>query len=235
MPAPARVWYLPRVNGDAGEGADETRPAEENAAAGGKRHRNRLKRRASIVSAGHALFLERGLDAVTVEEITRAAGTSKGNFYRYFDSKAALVEAIIAPLSGAIDAALDRCAEALAAAVDLDATRGAYRALAFDIAALALGHRDAAHLYLRERRGAPRGERTRIVQLGEEVERRAVALTRVAVDRGLIRVADSQVSALVVVGAMQTLALVGRRGALEASPADAGRTVVDIILDGIRA
>ena len=33
------------------------------------------------------LFLERGIETVTIDEITREAGVAKGSFYRYFDDK----------------------------------------------------------------------------------------------------------------------------------------------------
>ena len=40
-------------------------------------------------------FAEKGFDGASMQDLARAAGMSVGNFYRYFPSKAALVEAII--------------------------------------------------------------------------------------------------------------------------------------------
>ena len=52
------------------------------------------RRRDDLLSAGAAVFAEVGVDAATVAAITRRAGTAKGNFYRYFDSKEALLAAL---------------------------------------------------------------------------------------------------------------------------------------------
>lgn len=40
-----------------------------------------------LIEAARRVFLERGLDRAKVEEITRAAGLSKGAFYLHFESK----------------------------------------------------------------------------------------------------------------------------------------------------
>lgn len=40
-------------------------------------------------------FAEKGFDGASMQDLARAAGMSVGNFYRYFPSKAAMVEAII--------------------------------------------------------------------------------------------------------------------------------------------
>lgn len=43
--------------------------------------------KAALFSTAISLFNEKGYHAVTVDEITRRAGTAKGNFYRYFAKK----------------------------------------------------------------------------------------------------------------------------------------------------
>lgn len=40
-----------------------------------------------LLDAAERLFAERGIDATTVEDVTRAAGVAKGTFYLYFESK----------------------------------------------------------------------------------------------------------------------------------------------------
>ena len=61
------------------------------------------------------LFLERGLDGVTIDDITQACGVAKGTFYRYFDDKAALVESLLAPVRAELVEALELCGRALGA------------------------------------------------------------------------------------------------------------------------
>jgi len=57
-----------------------TRPAEE--------------RRADLLAAGRELFLAKGVAATSLDDITRAAGVSKGLFYLYFHAKDDLVLAL---------------------------------------------------------------------------------------------------------------------------------------------
>ena len=52
------------------------------------------KRQQSIEGA-RRVFLERGFDAASMNEIARIAGVSKGTLYVYFDSKESLFEALI--------------------------------------------------------------------------------------------------------------------------------------------
>ena len=52
------------------------------------------RRRDDLLAAGAAVFAEVGVEAATVDAITRRAGTAKGNFYRYFASKEALLAAL---------------------------------------------------------------------------------------------------------------------------------------------
>lgn len=41
------------------------------------------------------VFAEKGFDGASMQDLARAAGMSVGNFYRYFPSKAAIVEAMV--------------------------------------------------------------------------------------------------------------------------------------------
>ena len=66
--------------------------------AGGRRDQNRKEKVRGLEEAALRLFLERGLDGVTIDDITKACGVAKGTFYRYFDDKDALVESLLAPV-----------------------------------------------------------------------------------------------------------------------------------------
>lgn len=52
-------------------------------------------REAEILNSIRAIFIEKGFDGASMQDLARAAGMSVGNFYRYFASKAAMVEALI--------------------------------------------------------------------------------------------------------------------------------------------
>lgn len=49
-----------------------------------------------ILVAARQAFAEKGFDGASMQDLARAAGMSVGNFYRYFASKAAIVQALIA-------------------------------------------------------------------------------------------------------------------------------------------
>ena len=53
------------------------------------------ERRSELVSAAAALFYSRGYATTSVSDIIDAVGVAKGTFYYYFDSKLAILEAMI--------------------------------------------------------------------------------------------------------------------------------------------
>ncbi|SFS17850.1 transcriptional regulator, TetR family [Agrococcus baldri] len=69
--------------------------------------RPRASSAATIHEAALELFLERGYDAVSVDDIARRAGVSRGTFFSYCDSKADA-------LWGVLDAAIERAGDAIA-------------------------------------------------------------------------------------------------------------------------
>ena len=52
------------------------------------------ERRDDLMNAAERLFLEKGLEETTVEEITQGAAVAKGTFYLHFSSKADVLEAL---------------------------------------------------------------------------------------------------------------------------------------------
>lgn len=54
------------------------------------------QRSAEILDSARRAFAEKGFDGASMQDLAREAGMSVGNFYRYFPSKAAIVEALIA-------------------------------------------------------------------------------------------------------------------------------------------
>jgi len=71
-------------------------PKGENPAEAGDRTRRRtLRTRRRLLEAALALFIEKGADAVTIEQITERADVGKGTFYRHFSSKDEVMEALV--------------------------------------------------------------------------------------------------------------------------------------------
>jgi AcrR family transcriptional regulator len=60
-------------------------------AAPGRRERKKARTRQAIYEAAMALFVARGYDAVTVEEVCRSADVAKGTFFLHFPTKDALL------------------------------------------------------------------------------------------------------------------------------------------------
>jgi AcrR family transcriptional regulator len=209
-------------------------PVERPGAFGGKRDLNRRKRVQDLVDAGLALFLERGIEAVTIDEVAREAGMAKGNFYRYFRDKADLVEAVIEPVASTTRAAVQECDEKLREADGRDDAVAAYGQLGNKLVAALAMHPDAMCLYLQERRAPATTARQAISDLATDLDRRALTLSQVAVDRRLVAVANPQVSAVAVLGAVEALALASVRNQVQMDPIETTRSLVSIVLEGLQ-
>lgn len=53
------------------------------------------QRMEELLAAVRRVFAEKGFDGASMQDLARGAGISVGNFYRYFPSKAAIVEALM--------------------------------------------------------------------------------------------------------------------------------------------
>jgi len=60
--------------------------------------RRKTERPTEIVSAALELFVERGFSATRLEDVATRSGVSKGTLYLYFDSKEALLRAVVQEL-----------------------------------------------------------------------------------------------------------------------------------------
>jgi AcrR family transcriptional regulator len=58
-------------------------------------HAARAVRRDAFIEAAQRLIVTKGYDALSVQDLLDAVGASKGAFYHYFDSKQALLSAVI--------------------------------------------------------------------------------------------------------------------------------------------
>lgn len=201
---------------------------------GGKRDANRRRRSETLARAALDLFLERGLEDVTIDDIAERAGTAKGNFYRYFDDKSQLVESLLVPLAALVRKSMRVCAIDLAKAKSPAAVSDAYQKLAANLGMAAMEHRDVVRLYLQEHRAPATEARASLRKLESELQEGAFRLSESAVKHGLVEVRDPRISALAVVGAIEHLALILLRGDMELSLAEVGTTLVRMVLDGLR-
>ena len=209
-------------------------PIERPGAVGGKRDLNRRKRVQDLIDAGLSLFLERGIEAVTIDEVAREAGMAKGNFYRYFRDKADLVEAVVEPVASTTRAALEQCHTQLNEANGYDEVVTAYGALGNRLMGALAMHPDAMCLYLQERRAPATTARQAISDLAKELDDRAVVLSKAAADREFVSVSDPRISALAVLGAVEALALASVRNQVQLDPVETTKRLVSIVLEGLR-
>jgi AcrR family transcriptional regulator len=72
----------------------------------GLRARARLAMRTEIAETAFALFLERGFEQTTVDEIAEAAGLSRRSFFRYFPTKEDAVFGLLYDLGEELAAAI---------------------------------------------------------------------------------------------------------------------------------
>ena len=201
---------------------------------GGKRDQNRKERIRLIQEAALRLFLEQGLAATTIDEITKAAGTAKGNFYRYFSDKEALVRSIVEPVTQKVAHDLTRAVEAVEVSRDRLTMIEAYEELGRQLAVLLGSNPLVLKLYLQESRGARNGARAPICELSELISTKAIEMTRKAHDNNLLRPFQAEISALAVVGAGERLLAAVLEGENVGDPLMLPMSVTSLILDGLR-
>lgn len=202
---------------------------------GGKRDLNRRQTIQRLHDAALGLFLAEGAAAVTIDQIALRAEIAKGSFYRYAKDKADLVEQIMTPVGDKVIAALERCEQGLHRA-QRETLAATYLALAAELSTVVAQHAPRVLLYLQEMRAPAAPERRAIHALAEELTTRAITLTNIAREHGLIRKVDARVSALTVIGAIDTILfehLRRRRVAADNVPAVVSE-LVTIVLGGIR-
>lgn len=188
----------------------------------------------ALSEAGLRLFVERGLDGVTIDDITQAAGVAKGTFYRYFEDQTALVDALLAPARSVLVDGMEACGRALAAARDVEAMFDAYRAMAAVIASALLQYPDVVRLYLQECRGPAVGARIKVVEMARLLSRHAVDITEKSHTYGLLRPIRPAVSGLAVVGAVERLLLAVLSGEDIGNPLEVPDALTTLVLDGLR-
>jgi AcrR family transcriptional regulator len=113
-------------------------------------------RRARILGAAAELAARRGFHSVGMAEIGAQAGIVGSGIYRHFDSKSAV---LVAVLDQGMDRLADRAAEIVSTAPD---DRSALSALVRDHIAVAITERDMLATYHREVHNLPEDDRRRL-------------------------------------------------------------------------
>ncbi len=209
-------------------------PAERPGRPGGRRDTNRKERTKGLTDAALELFLDGGIEAVTIEDITMRAGVAKGSFYRYFDDKQAIVEELFAPLYITVLEAFNLSLAAVGKATEPAHVVTAYEILAEGLMGLIMRHGDVALLYLQENRGPARGARAPAVRLAELIVDKGIEHTAAVRAHGVLRPFPAELSTLAVVGAAEVIMYRLLSGRLQSDPLEAPGQLIVLILDGIR-
>jgi len=186
-----------------------------------RREQQKQERRNQLIDAALALFAERGVDATTIRDIAERAGVAQGLVYHYFESKDALLWAIIErdnPLP-ILSGALTNVAGRPVREVLLDLATRAYELLETKRLIIAVVAREAM----------TRPElQQRIFALQRIGIGLYVAYMRSRIAAGEVREHDPAVSARMLIGSMLALRL-------SDAPPGYVPAVVDALLRGILA
>src|SRR5438105_3553648 len=119
---------------------------------GGVRDTNRKARRDALLDAALRLFLEHGIEGVSVDDITSKAKMAKGSFYRYFDSQDELVAELIEPTRAQITDVLEQCSREVVHASTPEKQFAAYKPIGDAVATQLIAYPGVVRLYLQENR-----------------------------------------------------------------------------------
>jgi len=207
-------------------------PAQRPGPTGGKRDENRRARTAALAEAALRLFVARGVESVTIDQIVAEAKVAKGSFYRYFKDKQDVLEALLSKLAPEMRSAFDECLASIERAEGAEALPPAYEALARRLAALIFEQPALALLYLSESRGSASGAEP-LRALADELVERALALTAAASAHGLLRPVDPRIAAITVVGAVEKLLFETLRGRELGEASSVAQSLISIVLFGL--
>ena len=224
---------LPTAREGASRPPSARTPMRRPGQAGGKRDTNRRERTEALHRSALALFLERGIEHTTVDDLAKAAGTAKGNFYRYAADKRELVSALIAPIVEAFERAFLHCDGKIALAKSTDALTPAYLGLAMELLEAVRVHPDIVLLWLQESRAPAVGARVPIADFNREVTAKTIGLTVAAHSHGLLKKIPPVISALAVIGAVERLLIAYLRDRAFEDPAEVIQPLVQLIMEGI--
>jgi AcrR family transcriptional regulator len=200
---------------------------------GGVRDRNRKEKEKVLLDAALPLFLARGVEGVSVDDITRAAGVAKGSFYRYFDDQEAMVATLVQPIREVVLSSLEEISRGLEKAGNREKQMEIYQKVGGALATLLMYHPGASRLYLQESRGPAVGARRPLTKLSQDTVEAAIKLTRKAQTLHIFRAFPAAVSALTVVGAAEKLILGVLLEQELGNPLEIPAALISLVFDGI--
>lgn len=202
---------------------------------GGLRDTNRLQKTQAIREAALTLFLDLGIERVSVDDIMSESKMAKGSFYRYFTDQAQLVEELVKPLKTQMVEVLDGCLKEIEQAFTRSAQNEAYSNVGRVLAGLLIEYPGPVRLYLQESRAPAVGARVPIIELSRLVTRYAIDITSSALEQGLIKNVHPTVSALTVVGTTERLLYAVLLNEDIGPVEHVAEHVTRMILDGLKA
>lgn len=157
-------------------------------------------RRAELVAAAARLFAGRGVDGTAVSDIVQAAGVAQGTFYLYFDSKDAIVCAVVEELIGGVAERIESALAdpALSAIEKLEAMAAALLEISdepYEVELMAIFHR-ADNLSVHDRV---------VRSLGNRITPHIAEVVRQGIAEGAFMPQDPEATAWFVFGALHGL------------------------------
>lgn len=175
-----------------------------------------------------AVFIERGYDATSMEDLARALGLTKSSIYHHVAGKEELLRLAVARAVDALSAVLDEPGSGQGRAVDRleHVVRRSAEVLVAQLPYVTL------LLRVRGNTGAERWALDR----RRELDARLAALVAAAIDEGDVRGdVDPRVVARLLFGMVNGVAEWYRPGGERAHPVDVPQAVVALAFDGLRA
>jgi AcrR family transcriptional regulator len=201
---------------------------------GGVRDINRMKKQQAIRDAALTLFLEHGVEGVSVDDIMSTAHMAKGSFYRYFADQTALVDDLISSARNHLLGGLDACSKDVELATSRESEIAAYKHIGTALSVMLLECPGQIRLYLQESRAPAVGARRPLVALSHSIRDHAIDLAQKARQHGILKPISVAFSALTIIGATERLLLALLQSEDIGDVTKLPEMVAMLILDGLK-
>ena len=187
--------------------------------------------KAALLDASEGVFARRGYHSALVSEIVAEAGVGQGTFYRHFESKRAVLDALFDRL---VDQVLDEFRGSL---VEMPTNLEEYRAVSYRGGASAVAvvteHQDAVRLILRQGPAVDEAFAARVEGMHDQIADLAALYLRHAIEQGFARPCDPELVGQAIVGQVMRIILLWLDGRLESrSREDVLREMIEFMVHG---